>query len=133
VHTNRANTITIVTDGSRVLGLGDIGPTAALPVMEGKALLFKHLGGVDTVPLCLATHDPDELVRTVTLLEPTFGGVNLEDIAQPKCFRVLDALRARAGIPVWHDDQQGTATALLAGLINAAKVVGKRLGGMPSP
>jgi malate dehydrogenase (oxaloacetate-decarboxylating) len=125
VHTNRANTIAIVTDGTRVLGLGDIGPTAALPVMEGKALLFKYLGGVDAVPVCLATRDPDELIRTVALLEPAFGAINLEDIAQPKCFRILDELRARMSIPVWHDDQQGTATALLAGLLNAAKIVGK--------
>jgi malate dehydrogenase (oxaloacetate-decarboxylating) len=127
VHTGRGNTIAIVTDGTRVLGLGDVGPEAALPVMEGKALLFKYLGGVDAVPLCLATRDPGELVRTVELLEPAFGAINLEDIAQPKCFRVLDALRARLGIPVWHDDQQGTATALLAGLLNAARVVGKDL------
>jgi malate dehydrogenase (oxaloacetate-decarboxylating) len=127
-HTNKANSIAIVTDGTRVLGLGDIGPEAALPVMEGKAMLFKYLGGVDAVPICLATKDPDEVVRTVTLLEPSFGGINLEDIAQPKCFRVLDALRGRLGIPVWHDDQQGTATALLAGLLNALKVVGKDLG-----
>jgi malate dehydrogenase (oxaloacetate-decarboxylating) len=126
-HTSKANTIAIVTDGTRVLGLGDIGPEAALPVMEGKALLFKYLGGVDAVPLCLRTKDPDELVRAVTLLEPAFGGINLEDIAQPKCFRVLDALRTRLGVPVWHDDQQGTATALLAGLINACQLVGKRL------
>jgi malate dehydrogenase (oxaloacetate-decarboxylating) len=125
VHTGRGNTIAIVTDGTRVLGLGDVGPEAALPVMEGKALLFKYLGGVDAVPLCLATRDPGELVRTVELLEPAFGAINLEDIAQPKCFRVLDALRARLRIPVWHDDQQGTATALLAGLLNAARVVGK--------
>ncbi len=125
LYTNRGNTIAIVTDGTRVLGLGDIGPTAALPVMEGKALLFKYLGGVDAVPLCLDTRDADELVRTVGLLAPAFGGINLEDIAQPKCFRVLDALRGRLPIPVWHDDQQGTATALLAGLLNAAKVVGK--------
>ena len=124
-HTGRGNTIAIVTDGTRVLGLGDIGPEAALPVMEGKALLFKYLGGVDAVPICLATRDPDELIRTVELLEPAFGAINLEDIAQPKCFRVLDALRARLHIPVWHDDQQGTATALLAGLLNAARVVGK--------
>jgi malate dehydrogenase (oxaloacetate-decarboxylating) len=126
-HTNKANTVAIVTDGTRVLGLGDIGPEAALPVMEGKALLFKYLGGVDAVPICLRTKDPDELVRAVTLLEPAFGGINLEDIAQPKCFRVLDALRTRLAIPVWHDDQQGTATVLLAGLVNACKVVGKRL------
>jgi malate dehydrogenase (oxaloacetate-decarboxylating) len=125
LHTNRGNTIAIVTDGTRVLGLGDIGPTAALPVMEGKALLFKYLGGVDAVPVCLATRDAEELIRTVTLLEPAFGGINLEDIAQPKCFRILDELRGRLSIPVWHDDQQGTATALLAGLLNAAKVVGK--------
>jgi malate dehydrogenase (oxaloacetate-decarboxylating) len=126
-HTNRGNTIAIVTDGTRVLGLGDIGPTAALPVMEGKALLFKYLGGVDAVPLCLATRDADELVRAVTLLAPTFGAINLEDIAQPKCFRVLDALRTTLDIPVWHDDQQGSATALLGGLLNAARVVGKDL------
>jgi malate dehydrogenase (oxaloacetate-decarboxylating) len=125
IHTNRANTIAIVTDGTRVLGLGDIGPAAALPVMEGKALLFKYLGGVDAVPVCLASRDADELIRTVSLLEPTFGAINLEDIAQPKCFRILDELRARLSIPVWHDDQQGTATALLAGLLNAAKVIGK--------
>jgi malate dehydrogenase (oxaloacetate-decarboxylating) len=125
IYTNRANTIAIVTDGTRVLGLGDIGPTAALPVMEGKALLFKYLGGVDAVPVCLATRNADELIRTVALLEPAFGAINLEDIAQPKCFRVLDELRARLSIPVWHDDQQGTATAVLAGLLNAAKVVGK--------
>jgi malate dehydrogenase (oxaloacetate-decarboxylating) len=128
VHTNRANTIAIVTDGTRVLGLGDIGPTAALPVMEGKALLFKYLGGVDAVPVCLATRDADTLIRTVTLLAPTFGAINLEDIAQPRCFRVLDALRPALDIPVWHDDQQGSATALLAGLLNAARVVGKDLG-----
>lgn len=126
-HTNRGNTIAVVSDGTRVLGLGDIGPEAGLPVMEGKALLFKYLGGVDAMPLCLATKDPAELVRTVTLLEPSFGGINLEDIAMPKCFRVLREARERAGIPVWHDDQQGTATVLLAGLTNALKVVGKQL------
>ena len=126
-HTSRGNTIAIVTDGTRVLGLGDIGPEAALPVMEGKALLFKYLGGVDAVPICLATRDPEELVRTVERLEPTFGAINLEDIAQPKCFRVLDALRGRLHVPVWHDDQQGTATAVLAGLTNAARVVGKEV------
>jgi len=126
-YTNRGNVVAIVSDGSRVLGLGDIGPRAGLPVMEGKALLFKYLGGVDAVPLCLDTKDADELIRTVKLLQPSFGGINLEDIAQPKCFRVLDTLRANPEmeIPVWHDDQQGTATVLLAGLINALKVVGK--------
>jgi len=129
-YTNRANTVAIVTDGTRVLGLGDIGPTAALPVMEGKALLFKYLGGVDAVPICLGTKDPDEIVRAVALLEPGFGAVNLEDIAQPKCFRILDDLRARLDIPVWHDDQQGSATALLAALLNATSIVGKDLHGL---
>lgn len=126
-HTNKANTVAIISDGTRVLGLGDIGPEAGLPVMEGKALLFKFLGGVDAVPLCLRTKDPDEFIRTVKLLEPSFGGINLEDIAQPKCFRILDTLRREMSIPIWHDDQQGTATVLLAGLMNALKVVGKRL------
>ena len=126
-HTNKANTIAIVSDGTRVLGLGDIGPEAGLPVMEGKSLLFKYLGGVDAVPLCLGTKDPEELIRTVRILEPSFGGINLEDIAQPKCFAVLDRLRAEMKIPVWHDDQQGSATVLLAGLLSALKVVGKRL------
>jgi malate dehydrogenase (oxaloacetate-decarboxylating) len=124
-HTNKANSIAIVTDGTRVLGLGDIGPEAALPVMEGKALLFKYLGGVDAVSICLGTRDPDEIVRTVKLLEPAFGGINLEDIAQPKCFRILDALRTELGIPVWHDDQQGSATCVLAGVLNALKIVAK--------
>jgi malate dehydrogenase (oxaloacetate-decarboxylating) len=126
-HTNKANTIAIVSDGTRVLGLGDIGPEAGLPVMEGKSLLFKYLGGVDAVPLCLRTKDPDELIRTVRILEPSFGAINLEDISQPKCFAILDQLRAEMKIPVWHDDQQGTATVLLSGLLNALKVVGKRL------
>jgi malate dehydrogenase (oxaloacetate-decarboxylating) len=126
-YTNKANSVAIISDGTRVLGLGDIGPEAGLPVMEGKALLFKHLGGVDAVPLCLATKDPEELIRTVKALEPSFGAINLEDIAQPKCFHVLDRLRAEMHIPVWHDDQQGSATVLLAGLINALSVVGKPL------
>lgn len=126
-HTNKGNCIAIVTDGSRVLGLGDIGPEAGLPVMEGKALLFKYLGGVDAVPICLGTRDPDEIVRTTELLEPAFGGVNLEDIAQPKCFAILDRLRASMGIPVWHDDQQGSAAVVLAGLMSALSLIGKRL------
>jgi len=123
--TNKANLIAVVSDGSRVLGLGNIGAQAGLPVMEGKALLFKYLGGVDAVPICLATQDEREFVRTVQLLEPSFGGINLEDIAQPRCFRVLDELRRTMKIPVWHDDQQGSATAVLAALINALKVTGK--------
>jgi len=126
-HTNRGNTIAVVSDGSRVLGLGDIGPEAGLPVMEGKALLFKYLGGVDAVALCLRSSGEDEFVRAVRMIEPSFGAINLEDIAQPKCFRVLDALRATMAIPVWHDDQQGTAVVVLAGLLNALEVVGKRL------
>jgi malate dehydrogenase (oxaloacetate-decarboxylating) len=129
-HTNRGNLVAVVSDGSRVLGLGNIGAAAGLPVMEGKALLFKYLGGVDAVALCLKSQEPDDIVRTVTMLEPSFGGINLEDIAQPKCFGVLDRLRPALDIPVWHDDQQGTGTALLAGLVNALKVVSKTLGGV---
>ncbi len=125
--TNKANLIAIVSDGSRVLGLGNIGPDAGMPVMEGKALLFKYLGGVDAVALCLNTQNEREFIRTVELLEPSFGGINLEDIAQPRCFRILDELRKTMKIPVWHDDQQGTATATLAALINALKVTGKDL------
>jgi malate dehydrogenase (oxaloacetate-decarboxylating) len=123
--TSRWNNVAIVTDGTRVLGLGDIGPEAALPVMEGKALLFKYLGGVDAFPICLRTKDPNEIVRTCKALEPTFGGINLEDIEKPKCFHVLESARDQMQIPVWHDDQQGTATVILAGLINAFKLVGK--------
>jgi malate dehydrogenase (oxaloacetate-decarboxylating) len=124
-HTNKWNFVAVVSDGTRVLGLGDIGPEAGLPVMEGKALLFKYLGGVDAFPICLDTKDPDAIIETVKLLQPTFGGVNLEDISQPKCFRILDTLRKECRIPVWHDDQQGTATVTVAGLINAVKIVGK--------
>ena len=126
-HTNKGNLIAVVTNGTRVLGLGDIGPEASLPVMEGKAILFKFLGGVDAVPIALRTKDPDTFIRTVKLLEPAFGGINLEDISQPECFRILDTLRAEMNIPVWHDDQQGTACVILAGLVNALKIVGKRL------
>ena len=127
IHTNRANMVGIVTDGTRVLGLGDIGPLAAMPVMEGKALLFKYLGGVDAFPICLDTKDPDEFIRTVKLLQPSFGGINLEDIENPKCFYILKKLREEASIPVWHDDQQGTAAVTVAGLINALKIVGKKM------
>ncbi len=124
--TNRWNSVAVVSDGTRVLGLGDIGPQAAMPVMEGKALLFKYLGGVDAFPICLNTKDPEELVRTCELLEPCIGGINLEDISSPKCFQVLEKATARLNIPVWHDDQQGTAAVILAGLINAFKLVGKK-------
>ena len=125
-YTNRWNTVAVVSDGTRVLGLGDIGPKGGMPVMEGKALLYKYLGGVDAFPICLNTKDPDKIIETVLLLQPSFGGVNLEDISQPKCFRILDTLRERAEIPIWHDDQQGTACVTLSGLINALKVVGKK-------
>ena len=124
--TNKWNTVAVVSDGTRVLGLGDIGPEAGMPVMEGKALLFKYLGGVDAVPICLDTKDPDEIIQVVKWLQPSFGGINLEDISSPKCFYILDRLRAEAQIPVWHDDQQGTAAVTLAGLINALKIVGKK-------
>jgi malate dehydrogenase (oxaloacetate-decarboxylating) len=126
--TSKWNTIAVVSDGTRVLGLGDIGPEAAMPVMEGKALLFKCLGGVDAVAICLDTRDPEEFIRTVKLLQPSFGGINLEDISNPKCFYILDTLRKDKdmNIPVWHDDQQGTAAVTLAGLTNALKVVGKK-------
>ena len=126
-HTHKWNTVAVVSDGTRVLGLGDIGPKAGLPVMEGKALLYKYLGGVDAWPIMLDTKDPDKIIETVLLIQPGFGGINLEDLSQPKCFRILDTLRAKAEIPVWHDDQQGTATVTLAGLINALKIVGKKM------
>jgi malate dehydrogenase (oxaloacetate-decarboxylating) len=126
-YTHKGNTVAVVSDGTRVLGLGDIGPKAGLPVMEGKALLYKYLGGVDAWPIMLDTKDPDQIIQTVLMIQPGFGGVNLEDLSQPKCFRVLDTLREQAEIPVWHDDQQGTATVTLAGLKNALKIVGKKI------
>jgi len=127
-NTNKWNTIAIVTDGSRVLGLGDIGPEAGLPVMEGKALLYKYLGGIDAFPVCLGTKKAEEIISAVKWIQPSFAGINLEDIAQPKCFEILDTLQGQLQIPVWHDDQQGTATVVLAGFINALKVVGKKIG-----
>lgn len=127
-YTNKGNTVAVVSDGSRVLGLGDMGPRGCLPVMEGKALLYKYLGGVDAWPIVLNSRDPDQIIDTVLMIQPGFGGINLEDISQPKCFRILDTLRRRAEIPVWHDDQQGTATVVLAALLNALRVVGKSLG-----
>lgn len=123
--TNKWNFVAVVSDGSRVLGLGDIGPEAGLPVMEGKALLYKYLGGVDAFPICLNTKDPEEIIQAVKWIQPTFGGINLEDISHPKCFHILDTLRTEMEIPVWHDDQQGTACVTVAGLINAVKIVGK--------
>jgi len=123
--TSKWNTVAVVSDGTRVLGLGNIGPEAAMPVMEGKAMLFKYLGGVDAVAICLDTKDPEEIIRTVKIIQPSFGGINLEDIENPKCFHILDTLRKECRIPVWHDDQQGTAAVTLAGIVNALKVVGK--------
>ena len=125
--TIKRNTVAVVTDGTAVLGLGDIGPEAALPVMEGKAMLFKEFGGVDAWPVCLATKDPDEIVQTVKLIAPVFGGINLEDISAPRCFEIEDRLRQELDIPVFHDDQHGTAVVFLAGLLNALKIVRKNM------
>jgi len=125
-YTNKGNTVAIVSDGTRVLGLGDIGPYGALPVMEGKALIFKYLGGVDAFPVVLGTKATEQIIQAVKWIEPSFGGINLEDIAQPKCFTILNTLREEMPIPVWHDDQQGTATVILAGLLNAVEFVGKK-------
>lgn len=126
--TSRWNIIGVLTDGTRVLGLGNIGPEAAYPVMEGKALIFKYLGGVDAIPIPIRVRTPEEFIFVAKALEPALGGINLEDIESPKCFYLLDKLREELKIPVWHDDQQGTATATLAGLINALKLVGKKIG-----
>lgn len=123
--TGRWNTVAVVTDGSAVLGLGDIGPEAGMPVMEGKCVLFKAFGGVDAVPLCVRSHDVDEIVNTVALLAGSFGGVNLEDIAAPRCFEIERKLKARCDIPIFHDDQHGTAIIVAAALMNALKLVGK--------
>src|SRR6188472_4282476 len=125
--TIKGNTIAVVSDGTAVLGLGDIGPEAAMPVMEGKAMLFKEFAGVDAFPICLDTRDADEIVDTVARLAPTFGGVNLEDISAPRCFEIEDRLKAQLDIPVFHDDQHGTAVVVLAALLNACKVTGRRL------
>jgi malate dehydrogenase (oxaloacetate-decarboxylating) len=125
--TSRWNMLAVVTDGSRVLGLGNIGSEASYPVMEGKAFLFKYLGGVDAIPLPIRAGNREEFIEIVKSLEPAFGGINLEDIESPKCFYILERLRKELSIPVWHDDQQGTATAILAGLINALKLVGKKI------
>ena len=127
-QTSKWNYVAVVSDGTRVLGLGDIGGQAGMPVMEGKALIFKYLGGVDAFPICLATKDPEEIIQAVKWIEPSFGGINLEDFSKPKCFHILDTLRKEMPIPVWHDDQQGTAAVILAGVMNALKFVGKKMG-----
>ena len=127
-ETSKWNYVAVVSDGTRVLGLGNIGGLAGLPVMEGKALLFKYLGGVDAFPLSIATKDAEEIIKFCKWIEPTFGGINLEDIEKPKCFYILERLRKELEIPIWHDDQQGTALVILAGLINALKIVGKKMG-----
>jgi malate dehydrogenase (oxaloacetate-decarboxylating) len=126
--TTKRHMVAVVTDGSAVLGLGDIGPAAALPVMEGKAMLFKEFGGVDAFPICLDTRDTDEIVSAVKAISTGFGGINLEDIAAPRCFEIEERLRAELDIPVFHDDQHGTAIVVLAALVNALRVVGKRIG-----
>jgi len=125
--TVKKNMVAVVTDGTAVLGLGDIGPAAAMPVMEGKAMLFKEFGGVDAFPICIDSKDPDEIVRTVKAIAPGFGGINLEDISAPRCFEIENRLRQELDIPVFHDDQHGTAVVVLAALVNALKIVGKRM------
>lgn len=125
--TRRWNTVAVVTDGTAVLGLGDIGPEAGMPVMEGKCVLFKEFGGVDAIPLCVRSKDVDDIVRTVTLLAGSFGGVNLEDISAPRCFEIEEKLKKSCDIPIFHDDQHGTAVITMAGILNALKVVGKKL------
>ncbi|MBU3107517.1 NAD(P)-dependent malic enzyme [Clostridium gasigenes] len=127
-YTSKGNLVAVVTDGTAVLGLGDIGPKAGLPVMEGKAILFKEFANVDAFPICLDTKNVDEIVRTVKLISPGFGGINLEDISAPRCFEVEARLKKELDIPVFHDDQHGTAIVVLAGMINALKVVGKKIG-----
>ncbi len=125
-YTMKANTVAVISDGSAVLGLGNIGPYAAMPVMEGKAVLFKEFGGVNAVPICLDTQDTEEIIKTVTYLAPGFGGINLEDISAPRCFEIEQRLKETLDIPVFHDDQHGTAIVVLAGIINALKVTGKK-------
>ncbi len=125
-YTMKANTVAVVSDGSAVLGLGNIGPYAAMPVMEGKAVLFKEFGGVNAIPICLDTQDTEEIIKAVTYLAPGFGGINLEDISAPRCFEIEERLKQILDIPVFHDDQHGTAIVVLAGIINALKVVGKK-------
>ncbi len=125
-YTMKANTVAVVSDGSAVLGLGNIGPHAAMPVMEGKAVLFKEFGGINAVPICLDTQDTEEIIKAVTWLAPAFGGINLEDISAPRCFEIEERLKAALDIPVFHDDQHGTAIVVLAGIINGLKVTGRK-------
>ena len=125
-YTSKANTVAVVSDGSAVLGLGNIGPHAAMPVMEGKAVLFKEFGNVNAVPICLDTQDTEEIIKAVTYLAPTFGGINLEDISAPRCFEIEERLKATLDIPVFHDDQHGTAIVVLSGIINSLKIVNKK-------
>ena len=126
-YTTKGNMVAVVTDGTAVLGLGDIGPEAALPVMEGKAVLFKYFAGIDAFPICINSKDPEEIIKTVQLIAPSFGGINLEDISAPRCFEIEQRLKESLDIPVFHDDQHGTAVVTLAGLINALKVVNKKM------
>jgi len=126
-YTTKGNMVAVVSDGTAVLGLGDIGPEAAIPVMEGKAVLFKYFAGIDAFPICLATKDPDRIVEAVTLIAPVFGGINLEDISAPRCFEIEKRLKERLDIPVFHDDQHGTAVVVLSGLINALKLANKKM------
>ena len=125
-YTMKANTVAVISDGSAVLGLGNIGPLAAMPVMEGKCVLFKEFGNVNAVPICLDTQDTEELIKTITYLAPNYGGINLEDISAPRCFEIEERLKQTLNIPVFHDDQHGTAIVVLAGIINALKVVNKK-------
>ena len=125
IYTMKANTVAVVSDGSAVLGLGNIGPYAAMPVMEGKCVLFKEFGGINAIPICLDTQDTEEIIKSVTYLAPGFGGINLEDISAPRCFEIEERLKETLSIPVFHDDQHGTAIVVLAGTINALKVTGK--------
>ena len=125
-YTLKANTVAVVSDGSAVLGLGNIGPEAAMPVMEGKCVLFKEFGNINAFPICLSTQDPDEIVAAVKAIAPTFGGINLEDISAPRCFEIEERLKKELDIPVFHDDQHGTAIVVLAGIINSLKITGKK-------
>ncbi len=126
-YTSKGNLVAVVSDGTAVLGLGDIGAYAAIPVMEGKSVLFKEFGGVDSFPICIKTKDPDEIVKIVEMIEPVFGGINLEDISAPRCFEIENKLKEKLSIPVFHDDQHGTAIIVLAGLMNALRLTGKKM------